>query len=149
MNQIPPSTTRWADTSVYIPTVNSGRVIKVYDGDSITVAVYLNNETDRPYRFAVRLLGVDCPEKRSTNETERAVAAIAQSYIEKMVLGSIVNLERVSFDKYGRLLASVITCDNVDLSVWLLNQRLAVPYSGGFREVPNCWLAYYNTRVSK
>ena len=146
MKQIPPITTCWEDTSVYIPPVDSGRVIKVYDGDSLTIAVYMNNEIDKPYRFAVRLHGVDCPEKRSHNQTERTVSAIAQCHIEKMTLGSIINLKNVSFDKYGRLLASVITSDNIDLSSWLLDKRLAVPYGGGCRKGgPNCWLAYYNT----
>jgi endonuclease YncB( thermonuclease family) len=143
MQRIPPSNICWDDTVAYVPALTCGRVIKVNAGDTITLASY--QETTIPYRFLVRLRGVDCPRKESDSEGERRVATKAQSSMEELILGSVVQLRDVSFDGTGRILSAVDTYTGVDLSQWLLAQRLAVPYHGGVRAYPKCWLMYHQT----
>ena len=53
----------YKDTIPFIIPILYGKVIKVYDGDTITIAAALpiiNN--NKLYRFSVRLSGIDSPE---------------------------------------------------------------------------------------
>ena len=143
MKTIPPSNICFADTVASVPPLNCGRIIKVNAGDTMTLASYQGSEI--PYRFLVRLRGVDCPRKRSKSEDERHMASKAQSAMEEMILGSVVYLQDASFDRRGQILARMYTDTNVDLGQWLLAKRLAVPYNGGIRVHPKCWLLYYRT----
>ena len=55
------------ETKIFIPPVSIAKVIKVYDGDTITVASRLpftDERKDIIWRFSVRLNGIDCPEIR-------------------------------------------------------------------------------------
>jgi endonuclease YncB( thermonuclease family) len=143
MKTIPPSDTTWADTFAYVPPVVNGRAIDVEDGDTITIATYLEDE--RIYRFTVQLCGVDCPRKGSKVESERRVAGMAQSAIQEMILGSVVQLQDVSCVDHGRISAAVSTCCGVNLSQWLLARRFAVPYDGVVHTTPKCWMVYHLT----
>ena len=65
----------WENTIEFTPLVFSGKVIKVYDGDTITIASKMPyncdlKECDILYRFHIRLLGVDTPEIKSKNEID-------------------------------------------------------------------------------
>jgi endonuclease YncB( thermonuclease family) len=152
--QFPPASTTWKETTTYTPLVSCGRVIKVYDGDTITIAVYnesiiggtlvgeTRQSTPTIYRFPVRLLGIDCPEKRTKNPTEKKISLLAQAAVSDLILGEIVDLTNVSMDKYGRLLANV-KCKNQDISQMLIDKRMAVKYDGGTKISPACWERYY------
>mgnify|MGYP001249365503 CR=1 FL=1 len=70
----------WKDTKPYIPPVNSGLVIKVYDGDTITIATQIYNDKTL-YRFSVRLNGIDCPEMKTNNNNEKTVAIMAKNRV--------------------------------------------------------------------
>ena len=54
---------KWKDTVPFTLPLKNGYVIKVYDGDTITIAnrLPLIND-DTIYRFSVRLNGIDTPE---------------------------------------------------------------------------------------
>ncbi len=45
----------------FVPPVSRGRVIKVYDGDTITIAAYLPYRKSKLYKFSVRPAGIHCP----------------------------------------------------------------------------------------
>jgi len=64
--------------------------------------------------------------------------------IQSCADGQIVTLERVSMDKYGRLLADVY-CNGVHLNQSLIEKRLAVVYHGKTKCVPHSWKRYYET----
>ena len=55
----------------YVPEINQGRVIKVYDGDTITVAGYVKNNPQL-FKFSVRLHGIDCPEIKSKKSNDKS-----------------------------------------------------------------------------
>lgn len=129
----------WKDCTPYIPNVVCGKVIKVYDGDTITVASKLHNSSDETiYRFSVRLCGIDSAEMKSKNEIERLHAVKARDALASIVLGKMVLLKNVSTEKYGRLLADVYYND-ICLNDWMLKNNYAVPYAGGTKTIPDEW----------
>jgi endonuclease YncB( thermonuclease family) len=64
----------WEDTIPFKPPITGGRVIKVYDGDTITVASKLPYRKSPLYRWSVRIRGIDCPEMKSHDKNEKLVA---------------------------------------------------------------------------
>jgi endonuclease YncB( thermonuclease family) len=134
----------YKDTIPYIPNITYGKVIKVYDGDTITIACKLPHENSPIYRFSVRINGIDCPEIKTSNKTEKECAVIAKTTISHLVLHKIVHLQNVKLEKYGRILADV-TIDNISLGDMLCECHLAVKYDGGTKISPNDWIEYYNS----
>jgi len=127
----------------FVPPVTSGLVVKVYDGDTITLAAMIPCLSPTPFKFPVRLRGIDTPELRTRDVDEREAAVIARDALSSMIDGRVVELSDVGTDKYGRLLADVmIPGDPRSLSQWLIQQRHAVAYGGGTKSAPSSWLAH-------
>jgi endonuclease YncB( thermonuclease family) len=138
----------YKDTIPYIPNVTCGKVIKVYDGDTITIASKMPFDNSPIYRFSVRINGIDCPEMKTSNKTEKECALIAKTTISNLVLHKIVHLQNVKLEKYGRILADV-TIDNISLGDMLCECHLAVKYDGGTKVSPSDWIAYYNSSTTR
>ena len=126
----------------FVPPITSGTVIKVYDGDTITITSKLPYKTSPLYKFSVRLNGIDCPEIKGKNEIEKEVAKIARDSLSKKIMGNVIQLKNVQTEKYGRVLAEV-WYGGVCMNSWLVKQRLAVEYHGGTKICPKCWKDYY------
>ena len=106
------------------------KVIKVYDGDTVTIGCMYGK---RQVRFSVRMLGYDCAEIRSKDEVEKRVAHDAQKELQEMILGREVNVsENLGLDKYGRLLLK-LAIDNKDVNEHMKN-RWGVAYDGGHKD---------------
>ena len=127
----------------FVPPIKQGRVIKCYDGDTITIASYLPYKNSELYKFSVRINGIDCPEIKSKCVSEKECAQIAKKCVEDKILHKMVRLENVSLEKYGRILADVYI-DKVSMGDYLVEQRLAVKYEGGTKKSPNNWMEYYS-----
>tara|TARA_B100001093_G_C26276224_1_gene779085 strand:- start:18 stop:443 length:426 start_codon:yes stop_codon:yes gene_type:complete len=132
----------YKDTVPFKPDIIGGKVIKVYDGDTITIATKLPYNNSPFFRFSVRLRGIDCPEIRTKNENEKQCAKIAKELLSDHIYHKIVTLENVDYDKYGRILADVFL-DGKNITELLINKRLAVKYDGGTKHSPDDWLVYY------
>jgi micrococcal nuclease len=132
----------WDNTVQFVPPIITGVVIKVYDGDTITIASKLPYPESPIYRFSVRLNGIDCPEIKGKDENEKECAKIAKEEMAKLAFKQIVTLKNVQTEKYGRLLADVYVKD-INLNKYLLEQRLAVKYDGGTKICPRNWMDYY------
>ena len=65
---------KWEDTTPFSFPIQGGRVIKVYDGDTITIASKLPYENSPLFRLSVRLNGIDTPEIKGKTEDEKTVA---------------------------------------------------------------------------
>jgi endonuclease YncB( thermonuclease family) len=74
---------QWEDTDEFIPPVNKGIVIKVYDGDTITIASKLPIKNSPLYRFSVRLAGIDTPEMHGPFKEKAILAKNTLSNLEK------------------------------------------------------------------
>tara|TARA_Y200000002_G_scaffold377082_1_gene382058 strand:- start:1254 stop:1724 length:471 start_codon:yes stop_codon:yes gene_type:complete len=127
----------WGNCPPFHPSVKYGKVIKVYDGDTITLAAkpYENHPI---YRFSVRLNGIDTPEIKTKVENEKKHALIARDALSERILNKIVRLENVESEKYGRLLADVYL-DNDNLNEWMIEKNYAVKYAGDTKVKPKEW----------
>jgi endonuclease YncB( thermonuclease family) len=141
--------TNWKNTIEFVPLIIGGKVIKVYDSDTITIATQVPYNPILPeskifYRFSIRLKGIDAPEIRTSNEDEKYVATLAQKELEKFILNKYVKLKNTSNDKYGRILADVYTEDDIFINKWILDNRFGVEYNGLNKNSPKSWTEYYN-----
>ena len=114
-------------------------------GDTLTLASRLPFEGSPLYRFSVRTKGIDCPEMKTKNATEKQCAKMARDMIKSKCLDKIVELRNVELEKYGRILADIYV-DGVDVKTFLLDANLAVAYDGGTKVTPEDWLEYYNLK---
>lgn len=128
----------WENTIGFVPPVSIGKVIKVYDGDTITIATKLPYNDSVIYRFSVRLIGIDSPEIKGSTEIEKRLAILSRDALHKLIFGKIVRLEDVGTEKYGRLLANVYL-DDINVSDWMVQNGYAVKYNGGKKNRPNDW----------
>ena len=132
----------YRDTIPFVPPVEKGVVIKVYDGDTITIASKLPYPDSKLYRFSVRLNGIDCPEIKGKDENEKQCAQIAKQEMSVLVLNKVVTLKNVDTEKYGRILADVYIGD-LHVNKHMIEKRLAVTYDGGTKITPSNWMIYY------
>jgi len=141
---IPKPEIEWKDCKPFVPPINSGYVIKVYDGDTITIAAKLPYPTSPLYRFAVRLNGIDAPEIKGKTADEKQSAQAAKHALENLILHKTVTLKNINTEKYGRILADVYL-DNLNLNKWMLDNKYAVAYDGGTKKSPDSWVDYNGT----
>lgn len=134
----------WTDTVPFVPPVSGGTCIKVYDGDTITVATRLPFQGSPLYRFSVRLNGIDTPEIKGQTKDEKELAVLARDALAARILNKEVVLKNVALEKYGRLLAEVCIGD-ICYNDWLLKERYAVPYTGGTKVSPANWMKFHKT----
>ena len=127
------------------------RVVNVIDGDTLSLVIPL---FDKYFKFSVRIYGIDTCEIHS-NDTEikdkglkakyRVIEILSKKDVKdvlcisrKQIIDlfnnnmSIVWIECLDFDKYGRLLANVFF-DNKTKSIAdiLVSEKLAYRYDGG------------------
>ena len=132
---------QWSETLQFIPPINTGQVIKVYDGDTFTLAGHLPYDGSPLYRFSVRLNGIDCAEIKGKTEEEKECAIRARKELDELILGKTVTLRNVKNEKYGRLLADVFVGD-VHVNKYMIEKCLAVEYDGGSKTTKS-WFEIY------
>jgi len=123
----------YKDTIGFVPPILVGKVIKVYDGDTITIASKLPNTENPIYRFSVRLNGIDSAEIKGKTANEKRLAFEARDRLHELIFGNMIHLKNISTEKYGRILADVYL-DDLHVNQWMLDNGLAVPYDGGTKQ---------------
>ena len=134
----------YSDTVPFIPPVTEGFVVKVYDGDTITIASKIPVPDSPLYRFPVRLSGIDCAEIKGSNADEKKMAIIARNELMNLIYQKKVTLQNIKTEKYGRILADIYLND-LHLNTYMLKNRLAVEYNGKTKKSPTSWMNYYMT----
>lgn len=129
------------------------KVVDCYDADSLRVVVELHGAL---VKFAVRIVGLDAPEKRSQRKNERLAARVAHRSMLRTLLGDegnallpprkltrksvrrafaasrrTVTLRCGEFDKYGRLLGKVEVDGGICAGQALVGGGFAHVYDGG------------------
>jgi len=120
----------YKDTIIFKLPITNGKVIKVYDGDTITIAARLPYRDAPISRFSVRLSGIDSPEIRTHNPDEKISAIMSRDKLHDLIFDKIVTLRNVSLEKYGRILADVYL-DELHVNRWILDNHYAIEYNGG------------------
>jgi micrococcal nuclease len=134
---------QWKDTIPFVAPVKDAICIKVYDGDTITVASKMPWDESPIYRFSVRLNGIDTPEIKCKSESEKRIAVKARDALQEKILGKVVTLRNVTTEKYGRLLADV-HYGGTHFNKWMIDKRFAVAYDGGTKKSPDNWEDFHN-----
>ena len=115
------------------------KVVSVYDGDTVKVVFPVLRKL---YKFNCRLQGVDTPELRTRDKTEKAYGIKVRDLLREKILNKVVTIHCGDFDKYGRLLID-IQCknDKEKISEWLINNKYAFVYAGGTKKKWGPYLA--------
>ena len=110
-------------------------VLRVYDGDTITVSI----DTLPPElrEVGVRLANIDAPELRADCPSEKDQAKAAKEALAQLLASGPVQVCPIRWEKYGRILATV-WAGQVDVGEELVRRGLARPYDGGERG-DWCW----------
>jgi endonuclease YncB( thermonuclease family) len=137
-----------------------GKVVNVYDGDTVHVVFVINNKL---VKYNCRLLGIDSPEicpknvhDKTKRELEIASAIKSRNFLISQVTG-VTPIESITkkeikelcgksrkliwikcddFDKYGRLLIEIFLDKNnpVSLNKKMVLEKYAVEYDGGTKK---------------
>jgi len=130
------------DLPVFIPPLKTGKVTRVYDGDTITIASRVPGLYNSPiYKFSVRLNGIDAPEMTGKDADEKEIAIKARDALTAKILGREIRLENIQTEKYGRLLSDIYL-GNTHINKWMIEERYAVAYDGGKKTIPKSWKKY-------
>lgn len=134
-----------------------GRVLSVYDGDTLTVALPIFGEV---FRFSVRICGIDTPEIKSKQLENKLRAIKARNRVLRLCgmvgvgaeealskkeiearLGTqvcMVHVECGEFDKYGRLLVTLRAGYGApSFADVMISEGLAYAYSGDTKLTEN------------
>ena len=106
------------------------KVLRVYDGDSITVLIQLGFNII--LKQNIRILGIDTPEIRTKNKKEKAFGLKVRDFLEEWIQDKEVIIITEKPDKFGgRYLAHVETIDGTNVAWVLKSKGYAKPYDGG------------------
>tara|TARA_Y100001973_G_scaffold9526_1_gene12991 strand:+ start:1968 stop:2390 length:423 start_codon:yes stop_codon:yes gene_type:complete len=105
-------------------------ITRVVDGDTVDAIIDLG--FDVSYKSRVRLYGIDTPESRTRDLDEKARGKLAGKFLSDAILHAdnlIIQTKLDKKGKFGRVLG-VIVADDVDLNQALIDNHLAVAYTG-------------------
>jgi endonuclease YncB( thermonuclease family) len=88
------------------------KCIDVYDGDTCTLAVFINDSDPVPYAFHTRMLGYDSPELKSKDQVEKDEGKKCREVLKSLIFDKMVVVvfgdeHGKKEDKFGRQLATI------------------------------------------
>tara|TARA_Y100001963_G_scaffold150385_1_gene231412 strand:- start:3686 stop:4117 length:432 start_codon:yes stop_codon:yes gene_type:complete len=116
-------------------------IIRVIDGDTVDVDIDLGfGVWMRKER--IRILGIDTPESRTRNKTEKIYGNLAKEFVKSYLKpGStqILQTEKDGTGKFGRILGKFLVYDGqtdsqMHLGDIMIREHLAVKYEGQSKE---------------
>jgi len=108
---------------------------RVVDGDTVKLIIDLGFKIK--VAVSLRLVGIDTPEKRSSNGLEQKAAYKSELYLEKMIKGKDLMVTTKKNDMYGRYVGTLYVKDGnevININNIMLNKGLAKEYKGGHRK---------------
>ena len=128
----------FAATSVFAAETLQGRVVKVADGDTITLLDAANMQ------HRIRLDKIDAPEKN------QPFGDASRKHLAALVAGKIVEVEWTKMDKYGRILGTVWTMlpDRTDVNLQMVEDGFVWHYKH-FDDTPSYAAAETAARMAK
>ena len=117
------------------------RCVKNYDADTVTLVLKQNSEF---IKINCRIVGIDSPEMRSKNAELKAHAYAGKQFLSELILNKIVFVEITNFDKYGRALINLYTCDTKEnIKDMLIEKKFAIAYNGDTKMTEQEQMNYY------
>ena len=113
-------------------------VVRVVDGDTVDVDIDLGfGVWMRKQR--IRMFGIDAPESRTSNSTERQYGIAAKKFLTDMLDDKqlILKTHKDAKGKFGRILGEIWrTTDFADQSIndYMVEKYHAVAYTGGDKD---------------
>lgn len=123
----------FAVPSFAFPRSVEGKVTKVVDGDTLTLA------TREGTRIKIRLYGIDAPEVRHEGMPGQPYGEEAKTALKASALGKWVTVEIVDVDTHGRVVG-IVHREGVDINremvrsglAWAYRRFLSAPYASGY-----------------
>ena len=113
----------------YQDTITDFELVRVRDGDTFVINIEGIPEVFGK-EIAVRIRGIDTPEKSDDREHIKKIALEAKAELERLLSSSKkIVLYDLGRDKYFRVLASV-KADDIDVGQYLIKKGLAKKYTG-------------------
>ncbi|WP_432449842.1 thermonuclease family protein [Aliiroseovarius marinus] len=118
-----PASSEGQDTSTELPC----RIARVVDGDTVDL-------TCPAGRVRARLVGYDTPETHEPRcSAELALGRAATTHLRRVISRSQdIDIQLLGVDRYGRALTR-LKIDGTNVAQNMIQEGLAVPYSGGRR----------------
>jgi micrococcal nuclease len=134
------------------PFCYNANVVRIVDGDTIRLDIDLGFDIILRNQ-SVRLYKVDTPECRTRDLKEKAAGLLAKDIVQDLIaIGERVFI-RTKLDtkgKFGRLLGTIITTDNININEHLIDNNYAVEYYGqSKKEVQSKHEENYNILVER
>ena len=134
------------------PFCYNANVVRIVDGDTIRLDIDLGFDIILRNQ-SVRLYKVDTPECRTRDLKEKAAGLLAKDIVQDLIaIGERVFI-RTKLDtkgKFGRLLGTIITTDNISINEHLIDNNYAVEYYGqSKKEVQSKHEENYNILVER
>ena len=128
------------------------KVENVVDGDTIDVLIDLG--FDILFQSRVRLAGIDTPESRTKDLTEKSLGLEAKEYLKKQLKDAksvVIKTEKMdSSEKYGRILGWVyVDGSTVSINDKMINDGYAWGYLGETKVKDFALLAKIRSKNSK
>jgi endonuclease YncB( thermonuclease family) len=106
--------------------------ISVYDGDTIKCDIDLGFSIILR-KQSVRSLGINCPEIRTKDKKEKALAYEARDQLRHILEDAeVIALQSHGKGKFGRILGTLFA-DGKNVNDMMIDLGLARPYDGGKR----------------
>jgi micrococcal nuclease len=107
------------------------KVTKVVDGDTIDVVIDMG--FDILFKSRVRLFGIDTPESRTRDLTEKKFGLMSKKYLQDRLKNAkkitIKTHKGEETGKFGRILGEIF-CDGENVNQAMCNEGHAVAYYG-------------------
>ncbi len=103
------------------------RVLRIVDGDTVNLEIDLGMKVF--LKSNCRLSGINAPELRSTDLSVREKAMQAKMYLGGLLpIDSIVELQSMSLDKYGRSIGQITTKEGIVVNDEMIKSGNAIVY---------------------
>lgn len=121
-----PFTETYEEGPIAIPEPNTYRVVKVVDGDTLTL------EKDGE-KVTIRLIGLDTPETVDPRKPVQCFGNEASQKAKELLDGANISLEtdasQGTYDKYGRMLAYVFLSDGTLFNEYMIAEGYGHEYT--------------------
>jgi micrococcal nuclease len=115
------------------------KVLKVVDGDTVDVDIELGFGVVLADE-RVRIMGIDTPESRTSDEVEKLFGKAAKHRLEELLSETAILRTQISKNgedmkgKFGRILGDFVAPDGRMITEIMIEEGHCVPYFGGSKD---------------